>query len=84
MPTINTAKKLREIDRRLRFLNTKIITADGGGSRNSNRRARQFGATVTIEDEEGNTKTYSIVGRDEIDPKAGLISWKSPIGVAYS
>ncbi len=75
-------KKLREIDRRLRFLNTKINTAVVVDPETQTGERVQFGATVSIEDEEGNTKTYSIVGQDEIDPKAGLISWKSPIGVA--
>ena len=41
-----------------------------------------FGATVTIEDEEGITMTYQIVGEDEVDPKAGKISWASPFGKA--
>ena len=75
-------KKLREIDRRLRFLNTKINTAVVVDPETQTGERVQFGATVTIEDEEGNTKMYSIVGQDEIDPKAGLISWKSPIAQA--
>ena len=41
-----------------------------------------FGATVTIEDEEGRSKTWSIVGEDEADPSSGKISWKSPLGRA--
>ena len=39
-----------------------------------------FGATVTVEDEEGESKTFSIVGSDEIDSAGGAISWKSPVG----
>jgi transcription elongation factor GreB len=41
-----------------------------------------FGATVTVEDDEGEERTYKIVGQDEIDGKSGAISWKSPIGRA--
>ena len=73
-------KRLREIDSRLRFLkkrldNAEVVEpADGSGEK------VKFGATVTIEDEEGEQKTYSIVGIDETDPKQGRVSWKSPIG----
>jgi len=41
-----------------------------------------FGCTVTVEDEEGDKKQYSIVGVDEYDPGKGLVSWISPIGKA--
>ena len=41
-----------------------------------------FGATVTVEDPEGETATYRIVGVDETDGAAGDISWQSPVGRA--
>ena len=41
-----------------------------------------FGATVTVEDEDGEEKTYCIVGVDEYNGAKGLVSWKSPIGMA--
>jgi transcription elongation factor GreB len=41
-----------------------------------------FGATVTIEDDAGHHKSWSIVGEDEAEPSAGKISWKSPLGRA--
>ncbi|MEL7370881.1 MAG: GreA/GreB family elongation factor, partial [Myxococcota bacterium] len=41
-----------------------------------------FGATVTIEDEEGRVRTYTIVGEDEVDAKNGRISMRSPVGKA--
>lgn len=75
-------KKLREIDKRLHFLNDKIeraVVVDPatlGGDRVT------FGATVTFEDEEGKKKTYQIVGEDEVDAGAGKISHKSPVGRA--
>ena len=41
-----------------------------------------FGALVTVEDEDGNAKTYRIVGEDEADPDAGKVSWISPLAKA--
>ena len=41
-----------------------------------------FGATVTIEDDSGEAKTYQIVGEDEIETQLGKISWKSPMAKA--
>jgi transcription elongation factor GreB len=73
-------KRLREIDRRLRFLASRIEAArviDPASVRSSK---IQFGATVTTETEDGVHKTWKIVGQDEIDTAQGLISWLSPIG----
>ena len=39
-----------------------------------------FGCDVTVEDEQGATRTYTLVGPDEVDPKAGRISSASPLG----
>ena len=41
-----------------------------------------FGARVSIEDEDGTKKTWTIIGEDEADPSNGRISWKSPVGQA--
>ena len=41
-----------------------------------------FGATVTVVDDEGQQRTVSIVGLDEIDPYQGRVSWISPIAKA--
>ncbi len=41
-----------------------------------------FGATVTVEDEEGDSHTYEIVGEDEADIKIGKVSWTSPLAKA--
>ncbi len=73
-------KRLREIDKRVRFLVQRIeiaVVVDPAGVEADK---VQFGATVIIGDEEGVTRTFSIVGVDEIDTGRGLISWKSPIG----
>ena len=41
-----------------------------------------FGATVTVEDEQGDRHTYDIVGEDEADIKVGKVSWTSPLAKA--
>jgi len=75
-------RRLREIDRRIRFLNQRIdraVVVDNAGKEHDR---VYFGATVTYADEEGETRTVSIVGVDEIDPKRGRVSWISPIATA--
>jgi transcription elongation factor GreB len=42
----------------------------------------RFGATLTVEDENGDERRYRIVGVDEADPRRGLLSWRSPIAGA--
>lgn len=75
-------RRLREIDSRLRFLNSRINDAVVVDPSQTKSDKVQFGATVTVSDEEGNEKTYSIVGVDEVDTSKGHLSWKSPIGSA--
>lgn len=80
-------KKLREIDRRIHFLTKRLESArvveptDRPISPDGTTRI-YFGATVTVEDEDGNESTYTIVGQDEIDMKLGRISHKAPIALA--
>lgn len=74
-------KKLREIDRRIRYLTKRLESAVVVGP--EERRQPDvvyFGAWVEVEDEDGVRKRYRIVGEDEFDPQAGLISWRSPLG----
>jgi transcription elongation factor GreB len=76
-------RQLREIDRRLRFLGKRLDVVVIVDPREQKRRDRVFfGATVTVEDDRGETSVYRIVGVDEIDGAAGDISWRSPIGRA--
>ncbi|MFG1494970.1 transcription elongation factor GreB [Halobacteriovorax sp. ZH4_bin.1] len=75
-------KRLREIDRRIRFLNTRINAALIVDPLSISSDKIQFGATVVLEDEDGNEKKYSIVGVDEVDTTKGFVSWKSPIARA--
>jgi transcription elongation factor GreB len=76
-------KRLREIDRRIRFLQKRLDTATIVNPAEQTDPSRvYFGATVTLEDEDGGRVTYQIVGSDEIDTQGGRISVDSPIGKA--
>ncbi len=75
-------KKLREIDRRIRFLQKRLDAAEIVECEKNDTDQIRFGAWVKVRDEEGATKTYRIVGIDETDPKAGAISWISPVAKA--
>jgi len=76
-------KRLREIDRRIHFLQQRLdnCTVVVPSEQTDSSRV-YFGATVILEDEEGTRTTYQIVGADEIDAKGGRISVDSPIGEA--
>jgi transcription elongation factor GreB len=75
-------KRLREIDRRMGFLQRRIDWATVVDGKESQKDRVFFGATVEAEDEDGETVCYQIVGVDEVDAPRGKISWKSPIGRA--
>ncbi|SDY77447.1 transcription elongation factor GreB [Nitrosomonas sp. Nm58] len=77
-------KRLREIDKRLRFLSKRLDMAeivDPTAPREDSSRIF-FGATVCYADQNSHEKTVSIVGIDEIDPLRGYISWISPVARA--
>lgn len=74
-------KRLREIDRRWKFLSArlaKVVVVDGPPP---DAGAVRFGATVTLATS-SRTMKITLVGEDEIDPAAGRISLKSPLGQA--
>ena len=75
-------KKLREIDKRLEFLGKRIELAEVIDPLSQKAKHIEFGATVLIEDDDGNQKSYIIVGGDESEPEKGKISWVSPIAKA--
>jgi len=75
-------RKLREIDRRIRFLSKHIDSALVVDNAGKDHELVYFGATVTVADESGNERTVSIVGIDELDPARGRVSWISPIAKA--
>jgi transcription elongation factor GreB len=75
-------KKLREIDRRIHWLTKRLESAhvvDPKERPEGERDRIFFGATVEVEDEDGKTSRYTIVGEDEIDTPKGRISYKSPL-----
>lgn len=76
-------KRLREIDRRVRFLRKRLELAEVvDPARRGECDQVFFGATVTVCDETGCTSSYCIVGVDEADAARGHISWVSPLARA--
>ena len=79
-------KRLREIDRRIRFLVRRLDNAevvDPAAPRDEESAAQVFfGATVTVANAQGDDRTVSIVGIDETDTARGYISWISPMARA--
>lgn len=75
-------RRLREIDKRLKFLMDRIESARVVNPKEIQSEKVVFGATVEIEDEDGKSKTYQIVGEDELEPEKNRISWKSPMAKA--
>jgi len=75
-------RRLREIDRRVRFLTKRLESAvvvkpgSVGGDK------VRFGARVTVQDEHGKQSRYHLVGPDESDPGQGRLSFQSPLGRA--
>jgi transcription elongation factor GreB len=75
-------RRLREIDRRMRWLQKRLDAAVIVDPSLTKDDKVLFGATVTVENESGLRKTYQIVGVDETEPSIGKISWVSPLGKA--
>ena len=76
-------KRLREIDRRIRFLTKRLEKAEVADP-SVHRGGDQvfFGATVTYANEAGDEKTITILGVDEVDNLQGQVSWIAPISRA--
>jgi transcription elongation factor GreB len=76
-------KRLREIDRRIRFLTKRMESAEVvDPAQQKNRNRVFFGATVTYVNDRDEEKTVTIVGIDEADLAHGRISWISPVARA--
>jgi transcription elongation factor GreB len=76
-------KRLREIDRRIRFLTKRLDIAEvADPSAHAGGDQVFFGATVTYADARGQKRTITIKGIDEADSLAGEVSWISPIARA--
>ena len=78
-------RRLREIDRRIRFLTKRMdLAAIVDPSAHHGHDQVFFGATVTYRNQAGATHTITIVGIDELDPLNGKISWVSPVARAIT
>lgn len=78
-------RRLREIDRRIRFLTKRLDLAEVvDPSVHQGSDQVFFGATVTYLNGAGIEQTITIVGIDELDPLKGKISWVSPVARALT
>lgn len=75
-------RRLREIDRRVRFLSKRLDVLTVVTEPPSDARRCFFGAWVTLENEDGEEVTYRIVGPDESDTDKGWISMEAPVAKA--
>ena len=76
-------RRLREIDRRIRFLGKRLDLAEVvDSSKQENVDQVFFGATVDYAGDDGDVKTVTIVGVDEVDLDRGYVSWISPVARA--
>src|SRR5215210_8316801 len=74
-------RRLREIDRRVRFLIKRLENAEVVHSSGRDTDQVFFGARVRVRSSAGE-KTITILGLDEVDPARGVVSWISPIAKA--
>jgi transcription elongation factor GreB len=75
-------RRLREIDRRIRFLTQRLDSAEIVTGQRATAGRVHFGARVVVEDEKGTRREYRLVGPDEAEPAAGKISYLAPLGRA--
>jgi len=75
-------KRLREIDRRVRFLIKRLEAAQVVDAAGRDTDQVFFGASVTVGSAAAAERTVTIVGVDEVDPAKGRVSWISPIAQA--
>src|SRR5262245_51942404 len=75
-------KRLREIDRRIRYLSKCLDRSQVVDNAGKTHAKVYFGATVTIEDEDGEEREVTIVGVDELDAGDARVSWRSPLARA--
>lgn len=75
-------KQLREIDRRIRYLQKRLPDLTVVRDKPTDATRVYFGAWVRLEDEQGTEVVYRVVGPDEFDPATNAISMDSPVGRA--
>lgn len=75
-------KRLREIDKRIRYLTKRLDNLEIVDRKPPDQKAVYFGAWIKLEDEKGSPKEIRIVGADEFDLARGWISLDSPVSKA--
>lgn len=75
-------RRLREIDRRVRFLRQRLDGLKVVAGPPPDRSRAFFGAWVTLEDVDGRARRHRIVGPDEFDRESGYLSMDAPLGRA--
>jgi transcription elongation factor GreB len=75
-------KELREIDRRIRYLQKRLPELHIVNAHPNDQQSVFFGAWITLQSDDGEQVTYRIVGPDETEPKQGFISIDSPMAKA--
>lgn len=75
-------RRLREIDKRLGYLTKRLESAVVVNPAEISTDKVVFGAKIKLEDEDGKSIQYQIVGEDESAPEKGHISWQSPVARA--
>ncbi len=76
-------KRLRELDKRIRYLTGLIKDADVVDTEFYRSDRVDFGATIVIRDENDRVKKWTIVGDGESDAALGTISYKAPVAAAF-
>ncbi len=77
-----SAEALPSLDRDLRYVRSRIERAVVVREPQADRDRVGFGATVEVRREDGAVQTFTLVGEDEAEPRAGRVSWTSPLGQA--
>jgi len=75
-------EELAYVDRDLRYYTARLESAIPVDLRRQPRRMVKFGARVTVRQDDGQRRTFTIVGEDEADPNDGRISYVSPLARA--
>jgi transcription elongation factor GreB len=75
-------KRLRALDGRRAFLVKRLRKGQVVDPLSISGDVVRFGATVVLEDDEGNARTWRIYGEDEVDIENGILSWRSPVARA--
>lgn len=76
------ANHIARLDQEIRYLDARIASALPVDPKTIDHHRVGVGASVTVQDAQGATHRYHVVGEDEADADAGLISWVSPLAKA--